>query len=84
MSRLKLAYYHAIPKTVRDHNLLKALVMPYVFEDKVRVQFQALGYIAPGAKKRAVADKSRYWRLTPAGEKHMLSVRAERRPSSEV
>jgi len=84
MARVKLAYYHAIPKAHRDLNPPKAWVLPFVFEDRVRVQFQALGYIASGTKKRAVADKARYWRLTPAGEKHMLSVRAERRPKSEV
>jgi len=79
MSRVKLAYYHAIPKEILEHNQLKFLVLPYVLEDKIRVQFQAIGYIAPGLKKRAVADKARYWRLTPRGEKHMLTVRAERR-----
>jgi hypothetical protein len=81
MDRVKLAFYHAIPKLILEHNPLKILVLPYVFEDKVRVQFQALGYIAPGSKKRAVADKARYWRLTPLGEKHMLNVRAERKPT---
>ena len=79
MARVKLAYYHAIPAEVREHNPLKLLVLPFVLEDKIRVQFQALGYIAPGMKKRAVADKARYWRLTPRGEKHMLNVKAERR-----
>lgn len=79
MGRVKLAYYHAIPGDIRSHNSLKDLILPYVFEDKVRVQFQALGYITPGEKKRAVADKARYWRLTPQGERHMLSVRAVRR-----
>ena len=79
MGRVKLAYYHAIPKAARDHNPLQTLTLQYVFEDKIRVQFQALGYIAPGVRKRAVADKARYWRLTPQGEKHMLKVRAVRR-----
>ncbi len=81
MERVKLAYYHAIPKDVLSYNPLRGLVLPYVFEDRVRVQFQALGYITPGEKKRAVADKARYWRLTPQGERHMLSVRAVRRTS---
>lgn len=84
MSRVKLAFYHAIPRAIREHNSLSSLVLPYVLEDKIRVQFQALGYIATGLKKRAVADKSRYWRLTPLGEKHLISVRAERRKPNEA
>ncbi len=84
MSRVKLAFYHAVPRVIRDHNTPSSLVLPYVLEDKVRVQFQALGYIATGLKKRAVADKSRYWRLTPHGEKHLISVRAERRKPTEA
>lgn len=81
-ARIKLAFYHAVPKHLLPLNPNSTLVLPYVFEDRVRVQFQALGMIAPGLKKRAVADKSRYWRLTPYGEKHLLSVRAERKPTS--
>ncbi|MDE1557368.1 MULTISPECIES: DUF4062 domain-containing protein [Comamonas] len=84
MSRVKLAFYHSIPKVIRDFNSLNSLVLPYVLEDKIRVQFQALGYIATGLKKRAVADNSRYWRLTPVGEKHLISVRAERRQPNKV
>lgn len=79
MQRVKLAYFHAIPREIRPFNTSSDVVLPFVFEDKVRVQFQALGYIAPGEKKRAVADRERYWRLTPQGERHMLSVRAVRR-----
>jgi hypothetical protein len=84
MSRVKLAFYHAIPSASRSFNSLSSVVLPYVLEDKIRVQFQALGYIATGLKKRAVADKSRYWRLTPVGEKHLISIRAERRKPNEV
>lgn len=84
MSRVKLAFYHAIPSAIRSFNSLSSIVLPYVLEDKIRVQFQALGYIATGLKKRAVADKSRYWRLTPVGEKHLISIRAERRKPNEV
>ena len=79
MQRVKLAYFHAIPQDLRSFNTLNDVVLPFVLEDKVRVQFQALGYIAPGEKKRAVADRERYWRLTPQGVRHMLSVRAVRR-----
>lgn len=79
MQRCLLCFYHNLPPELRKFNQPASMVIPYVVQDKIRVQFQALGYIAPGIKKRAVADKERYWRLTPKGEKHMISVRAERR-----
>lgn len=79
MQRCALCFYHSMQKNLQKLNPLSIVIIPYVIEDKILVQFQALGYVAPGIKKRAVADKSRYWRLTPKGEKHMLSVRAEQR-----
>lgn len=79
MERVRLAYWHAVPETIDSFNTIDDLVLPYVFEDQIRIQFQALGYIAPGEKKRAVADRERYWRLTPNGERRMLSVCAIRR-----
>lgn len=82
MNRVRLAYYHVIPASIRQHNKRKGLVLPYVFVDRIRVQFQALGLIAPGIKKRTVSDNNTYWRLTPYGEKYLLSIKAEKRPTS--
>jgi hypothetical protein len=79
MGKVALAFWHAVPKEIRGFNSLDELVIPYVTEDKVRVQLQALGLIAPGIKRRAVSDKGRYWRLTPYGEKYLLSIRAVKR-----
>lgn len=78
--RIRLAYFHKIPNDIRGFNPLKDLILPYVFEDRIRVQLQALGLIAPGVKKRAVADTANYWRLTPHGEKYLLGIKAEKRP----
>ena len=81
MDKVALAYYHALSDKDRDGTPFKNIKsMPYVFEDHIRVQFQALGLIAPGIKRRAVSDSSRYWRLTPYGEKYLLQIKAERRP----
>ena len=77
--RIKLVYYHEIPEALRVFNPLKSMILPYVFEDKIRVQLQALGLIAPGIKKRAVSDGSSYWRLTPHGEKYLLGIKAVKR-----
>jgi len=40
------------------------------------VQLRALGIIATGTKKRTPADKSVYWKLTPAGDQYLVSLRA--------
>lgn len=81
LNKVALAYYHGLSEVDRTNIRVEAVrrQMPYVFEDKVRVQFQALGLIAPGIKRRAVSDSDRYWRLTPHGEKYLLSITAERR-----
>lgn len=82
MEKVQLAYFHAIDPAIRDFNKFNSIVLPYVFEDRIRVQFQALGLMAPGLKRRAVSDDRRYWRLTPYGEKYLLSISAEKRPST--
>lgn len=79
--RIRLALLHVAPNDVREFNTLKDMVLPYVFEDKVRVQLQALGLIAPGIKKRAIADTASYWRLTPYGGKYLLGINAEKKPT---
>lgn len=77
--RVKLAYYHKIPEELRKFNPRANLILPYVFEDRIRVQLQALGLMTSGAKKRAVADPAVYWKLTPHGEKYLLGIKAEKR-----
>lgn len=83
MKKVQLAYYHAIPHEERKYTSAKDIVLPYVHEDRLRIQFQALGLIAPGTKRRAVSDTGRYWRLTPYGEKYLLSIKAERKSANE-
>jgi hypothetical protein len=84
MEKVQLAYFHAIDPAIRDINHFDSLVLPYVFEDRIRVQFQALGLMAPGSRRRPVSDGRKYWRLTPYGEKYLLSITAEKRPSAAV
>lgn len=80
MGKVQLAYLHQLPKELRDLNPRDTLILPYVFEDKIRVQLQALGLISPGVKRRAVSDNGRYWRLTPYGERYLIRISAERKP----
>jgi hypothetical protein len=56
---------------------------PYVAEDQIRVQLQALGLMEPGIKKRAVSDTKTYWKLTPFGEKYLIQIRALRKSSNK-
>jgi hypothetical protein len=51
--------------------------------DDVILQFRALGIIEPGQKKRAISDKSRYWRLTEYGDELLVGLMARRRKSPE-
>lgn len=79
LKKIKLAYFHAIPNDIRKLNSFDHIILPYVFEDRIRVQFQALGIIAPGTKRRAVKDTAGYWKLTDYGQKLLLSIKAEKR-----
>ncbi|GAA4266033.1 DUF4062 domain-containing protein [Frondihabitans peucedani] len=42
----------------------------------VTVQLRALGVISTGSKKRTVSDKAVYWKLTPAGDRYLVALRA--------
>jgi len=83
MMKAKLAFYHAYSEDDRKHIIFDRMPMPYVIQDRIRVQFQALGLIASGIKRRAVSDTNTYWRLTPYGEKYLLRIKAEHRAVGE-
>lgn len=71
------AYHHAQPAL--DIKLAYArVILLEVTEDRIRIQLQALGYIAPGVKRRAVSDKSNYWRLTERGNEQLIAAQAIR------
>jgi hypothetical protein len=42
----------------------------------ITVQLRALGVISTGSKKRTVSDKAVYWKLTPAGDRYLVALRA--------
>ena len=80
LEKVKLAYWHAIPSEARKINDYKYVVIPYVCEDSIIIQLQALGLIRHGIKKRPVSDTHTYWQLTPYGEKYLIQIRAFKRP----
>ena len=79
---MKLCFFHAIPKEYLDFNNYNDITVYYVLEDQIRVQFQALGLMEGGTKKRAVSDTHTYWKLTPFGERHLIQIRAIRKRSN--
>jgi hypothetical protein len=45
----------------------------------VIIQLRALRLMTMSVRKRGVADKETYWTLTPAGDRHLVELRASRR-----
>ncbi|MGY6518799.1 MAG: DUF4062 domain-containing protein [Lysobacteraceae bacterium] len=81
--KMQLCLYHALPEQLRKFNPFSSLAVYYVFEDQVAVQFQALGLMESGTKKRPVSDSNTYWKLTPFGENYLIQLRALKR-STEI
>ncbi|WP_261935756.1 hypothetical protein [Sphingomonas bisphenolicum] len=48
--------------------------------NEILIQLRALGLIDQGIKKRGVNDRSSYWRITPLGDRHLVSLLARRKP----
>lgn len=82
--KLKLAYWHQLSEDMTCHNQFDNIIIPYVGTDQIKIQFQALGLMAPGVKKRPVSDKNTYWKLTRYGEKYLISVKALRKTANAL
>ena len=67
--KIQLAYYHSLPEGFGKNVNFDDIVIYHVVFDQIKMQFQALGLITRGTKKRTVSDKGVYWKLTPHGEK---------------
>ncbi|SCY46228.1 DUF4062 domain-containing protein [Desulfoluna spongiiphila] len=81
--KMSLAYWHAVASDIREFNDHLNIIIPYVCEDQIKVQFQALGLMEPGTKKRAVSDTNTYWNLTSYGERYLIKIKALRRNSNK-
>jgi hypothetical protein len=76
--KVQLVYWHSVPDELREYNSYDVIVIYHVVFDAIKIQLQALGLITYGTKKRAVSDTRTYWKLTPYGEKYLLSISAIR------
>jgi len=52
--------------------------------DDILMQLFALNVTAHGTKPRAVADRSKYWRLTEMGKDTLLKLRAIKKPAAKA
>jgi len=77
LEKLKLCFYHAIQSLESKNNVLyNSIIVPFMVIDQIKIQLRALGQMAPGVKRRAVADRKVYWKLTSLGESRLLSIQA--------
>lgn len=82
--RIKLAYWHAVEKTLQDTMTFEKIVLTHVDLDRIKVQLRALGYLASGIKRRAVADKKTYWALTSLGESTLMQITAQKKKKPAI
>jgi hypothetical protein len=81
--KIKLAYYHSVPKKLQKQINYDDVIIYLVVFDQIKVQFQALGLVTHGSKKRTVSDKEIYWKLTAYGERYLIKVRAIKKNNSD-
>lgn len=77
--KIRLAFYHSLPKEYVEYNSLDDIILPNVRHDKIKMQLQALALMEHGVKKRAVSDTRTYWKMTSYGEKYLVQISAIKR-----
>lgn len=76
--KLRLCAYHHAEPILKVELKFERVVLLAVVVDQIKIQLQALRYIEPGIKRRAVSDKSTYWRLTERGHQQLIRAQAIR------
>lgn len=76
VDKLELCFYHSIGQQGITDIDAGSIIIPYLVIDQIKIQLRALGQMVPGTKRRAVADRKNYWKLTPAGEARLISIQA--------
>lgn len=78
LEKLRLCAFHYVARKLKIKLTLSRVYLLTVSSDKIKIQLQALGYMAPGEKRRAVSDKNTYWRLTEMGNQQLIAAEAIR------
>ncbi|HEY1223688.1 MAG TPA: DUF4062 domain-containing protein [Brevundimonas sp.] len=73
-----LSRFHLLTKNAEGNVGNYASVSPECWSETL-IQYRALGYMEPGVKKRGVNDRHKYWRITPRGDKHLVSLMAKKK-----
>ncbi|RRY13232.1 DUF4062 domain-containing protein [Brucella anthropi] len=73
-----LAGYNKL-NPAKKNQIIQAETINPTSWNEILIQLRALGFIEPGTKKRAVSDRNSYWKITPKGDKHLVSLLARRR-----
>lgn len=76
--KLRLCAYHHAEVALKVKLKLSDVILLMVTVDRIKIQLQALGYMAPGVKRRTVSDKNTYWRLTDRGHQRLIMAQAIR------
>lgn len=83
LEKVNLCFFHALCDEKQNGEIkYSSVVVPHLITDQIKVQLRALGHMLPGVKRRAVADKKTYWRLSPSGEYRLLSIQAIQKPQT--
>ncbi|WP_181174435.1 MULTISPECIES: DUF4062 domain-containing protein [unclassified Mesorhizobium] len=75
-----VARFNVFDQIPSGHHVSGGSTVDLEIWNEVLIQFRALGLIDQGIKKRGVNDKSSYWRITPRGDRHLVSLMARRKP----
>ncbi|MEH6501478.1 MAG: DUF4062 domain-containing protein [Pseudoalteromonas distincta] len=75
--KLRLCAYHHADSEQGEPNFDRVVLLTVAL-DQIKIQLQALSYMEPGIKRRAVSDRATYWRLTDRGHQQLVRVQAIR------
>jgi len=79
VEKIRLCGFHNVERVLKTKVGYENVIIISVIEDRVKIQLQALGYMAPGIRRRAVSDKNTYWRLTERGHQQLIAAQAIRK-----
>lgn len=83
--KIRLCFFHAAQDSMPDETIkFSDVVLTHMTIDQIKIQLRALGQMIPGVKRRAVADRKVYWKLTPAGEARLLNVLAIKKEDPQL
>lgn len=85
MEKVRLCFYHAMDVKLPEEKIqFSEVVLTHLTIDQVKIQLRALGQMIPGTKRRAVADRKNYWKLSSGGEARLLSVLAIKKDDPQL